>query len=77
MRYSAAQVEHVVLAQGRQSKTGNNRGRFGVASVMRGKRILAVLALLALGVLAYAWIDGGREPLRDIAVPVTVPESAQ
>ena len=48
-----------------------------MASAMRGKGIVAVLALLVLGILTYAWIDGGREPLRDIAVPVAVPETAQ
>lgn len=35
------------------------------------------MGLLVLAVLTYAWIDGGREPLRDIAVPVAVPQSAQ
>jgi hypothetical protein len=44
---------------------------------MRGKGIVAVLVVLAVAVLAYAWIDGGREPLREIAVPVAVPESAR
>lgn len=48
-----------------------------MASAMRGKGIMAVVALLVLAVLTYAWIDGGREQLRDIAVPVAVPESAQ
>ena len=48
-----------------------------MASLTRGKGIVAVLAALVLAVLAYAWIDGGREPLRDIAVPVAVPASAQ
>lgn len=33
---------------------------------------LAVLAVLFL-LLAYAWVDGGEEPLRDIAMPVAVP----
>jgi hypothetical protein len=42
---------------------------------MRGGWIVTVLAALVLAALAYAWIDGGREPLRDIAVPVAVPGS--
>lgn len=46
-----------------------------MASGMRGKGIVTVFALLVLAVLAYAWIDGGRAPLRDIAVPVAVPAS--
>jgi hypothetical protein len=46
-----------------------------LASGIHGKGIVTVLALLVLVVLAYAWIDGGRAPLRDIAVPVTVPAS--
>jgi hypothetical protein len=33
------------------------------------KWLAAALALL----LAYAWIDGGREPLRTISEPVAVP----
>lgn len=48
-----------------------------MASAMRGKRIVALLALLVLAVLAYAWVDGGREPLRDVAVSVAVPETVQ
>jgi len=44
-----------------------------VAFGMRGKGIVTVLAVLVLAVLVYAWIDGGREPLREIAVPVPVP----
>lgn len=42
---------------------------------MADKRIrlfLAVLAAVFL-LLAYAWVDGGEEPLRDIAVPLAVP----
>ena len=31
---------------------------------MRGSWIVGILAVLALTVLIYAWIDGGREPLR-------------
>jgi hypothetical protein len=34
-------------------------------------------ALLVLAVLAYAWIDGGREPVRDIAVSLAVPGHAR
>lgn len=44
---------------------------------MRGKGIVAVVAALILALLVYAWIDGGREPLREIVQPVAVPESAQ
>lgn len=40
---------------------------------------LAALAMLALtiGVLAYAWIDGGEEPLRPIVQSIPLPESAR
>lgn len=44
---------------------------------MRRNWIVMALALLVLAVLAYAWIDGGREPLREIAVPVAVPGAGQ
>jgi hypothetical protein len=33
-----------------------------------------LLALL-IAVLALAWFDGGREDLREIAVPLELPES--
>lgn len=39
---------------------------------MRGTGIAMIVAALVLALLAYAWIDGGREPLRDISVPVAI-----
>jgi hypothetical protein len=44
---------------------------------MRGTGIAMIVAVLLLALVAYAWIDGGREPLRDIAVPVAIPGVAQ
>lgn len=44
---------------------------------MRGKAIVGILAALVLGLLVYAWIDGGHRPLRDMAVPVALPEGAR
>lgn len=41
---------------------------------MRKGSLLAGIAAIVLLVLAYAWIDGGREPLRPIAEPIPVPE---
>ena len=38
--------------------------------------IAAALVLLVLIVL-FAWIDGGREPLRMIEQPVELPEAAR
>lgn len=41
-------------------------------------RMIAIAAAVAvLGVLIYAWIDGGEEPLRPIADPVELPERGQ
>jgi hypothetical protein len=37
--------------------------------------ILAAVALLAL--LAWAWIDGGREPARMIEQPIPLPEGLE
>lgn len=43
-----------------------------------GLRAVAAVALAAvLAVLAYAWIDGGREDLQEIAVEIPVPGAAQ
>ncbi|MCJ2179627.1 hypothetical protein [Novosphingobium album (ex Hu et al. 2023)] len=48
---------------------------------MRGRGLqwalaLAVsLAAVALG--AFAWIDGGKQPVHDIVMPVAVPELPQ
>lgn len=43
---------------------------------MRSRRHWSTWALVAavvvLAVLAYAWSNGGREPLREISEPVTV-----
>jgi hypothetical protein len=41
---------------------------------MRKGSLLAGIAAIVLLVLAYAWIDGGREPLRPISEPIPVPE---
>jgi hypothetical protein len=35
--------------------------------------IVAAAAAVVFLVLVYAWIDGGREPLRPISEPVRVP----
>jgi len=42
---------------------------------MRRGWVLAGIITIAVLVLAYAWIDGGREPLRTISEPVPVPVS--
>ncbi len=43
------------------------------------RRFLLIWLALALGLalIAYAWVDGGREPLREIVVPVALPEIAK
>lgn len=33
--------------------------------------------IVLAAVVAYAWIDGGREPVREIAVDVPVPGASQ
>lgn len=43
---------------------------------MRRQWVLIALAVLVLLLLAYAWIDGGEEPVRTITEPVAVPEMA-
>jgi hypothetical protein len=42
----------------------------------RGTIVKLVLAALAV-LLAYAWYDGGREPLHQISTPVSVPGAAR
>lgn len=44
---------------------------------MGRKWLVAGLIVAVLALLIYAWIDGGREPLREIVVPVPLPESAR
>jgi hypothetical protein len=44
---------------------------------MGRKRILAALVLVLIAVLAFAWIDGGREEPRLIEQPVELPEGAE
>ena len=38
---------------------------------------MGFVALLVLALLVAAWIDGGREPVREIVQPVAVPEAAR
>ncbi len=40
---------------------------------MRRNTLLLALAAAVLALLAYAWIDGGREPVRLMIEPVMVP----
>ena len=44
---------------------------------MGRKRILTAIALVVIAVLAFAWIDGGREEMRMIETPVDLPEAAR
>jgi len=38
------------------------------------RRIGWIAGAIVVALLAYAWIDGGEEPLRPIVEPVAVPE---
>jgi hypothetical protein len=38
---------------------------------------LTIFALIVVAVLAFAWIDGGRETQRMIERPLALPEGAQ
>jgi hypothetical protein len=44
---------------------------------MRRGWLAAGVAAIVLLVLTYAWIDGGREPLREIVSPVPLPGGAR
>jgi hypothetical protein len=44
---------------------------------MGRKRILTVFAALIVALLAFAWIDGGREQQRMIERPVPLPEGVR
>ena len=44
---------------------------------MGRKRTLTVIAIVVAAVLAYAWIDGGREPQRMIEQSVPLPEGTR
>ena len=37
------------------------------------KWLLWGVAAMLLALLVYAWVDGGREPLQDMAEPVALP----
>jgi len=38
--------------------------------------VLTGVAVVLVGVLGYAWVDGGREPVRDITVNLPVPRQS-
>ena len=44
---------------------------------MGRRRILTVFAIVIVAVLAFAWIDGGREQQRMIEQKVDLPEGAR
>jgi hypothetical protein len=37
--------------------------------------VLTALALPVIALLGYAWVDGGRQPLRDIDQSLPVPQA--
>lgn len=53
-----------------------NREGSRVTRKMLRNPLLLVLGAIVLAVLAFAWVDGGREPVRAIAEPVAVPGAA-
>lgn len=61
-----------IVALGRSASTGE---RMVVAVVIRWNWLLAGIAAIAILVLAYAWADGGKEPLREMSEPVPLPET--
>lgn len=63
----------------RFARTRPKQGQKGSGKVPKGRtgKVLLLLAVLLLGLLAYAWINGGREPLHVISQPVAVPEKAE
>jgi len=38
---------------------------------------LSVVVAILVAVLIWAWIDGGRQPVREISFPLAVPENAR
>lgn len=40
---------------------------------MRGRKTVLIGLVILLAVIAWAWIDGGRRPVREIAIPLPVP----
>ena len=48
-----------------------------VTDLMRWQWLVFGLAALLAVLLAYAWADGGREPLRTIEEPVPLPDAAR
>jgi hypothetical protein len=44
---------------------------------MGRRRILSLIAIVVIAVLAFAWIDGGREQQRMIEQKVNLPEGAR
>ena len=44
---------------------------------MGRRRILIVFAIVIVAVIAFAWIDGGREPQRMVEQKVDLPEAAR
>jgi hypothetical protein len=43
---------------------------------MNSRRVWLGLEVFAILLLALAWLDGGREPVHEIAAPVAVPGGA-
>ena len=44
---------------------------------MRKDWLMKGIALALLALVGWAWIDGGREPMHEIASPIPVPGAAR
>lgn len=40
---------------------------------MRGRKAVLIVIAAVLMVIVWAWIDGGRQPVREISMPVAAP----
>lgn len=47
-----------------------------MANPMTNRRMLVLLGVIVVLIMGYAWLDGGREPVRIIIEPVAVPSGA-
>jgi hypothetical protein len=55
----------------------NGQSQAETVKAMRTKRFLLILAAAVLALLVWAWMDGGKRSVREIAIPLAVPDTAR
>jgi len=72
----AMQCAGYLAPGGQQRQMGVTADGISIGMNSPWRTVVILVSVLALALLVWAWLDGGREPVREMAEPVAVPHDA-